>query len=214
MAEEVRSRIFDPFFTTKGNAGMGLGLAVSYGIVRRHDGHLEVQSQVMRGTCFRISLPIAKYSSSVTSEPERPMHIASEASADAIRILVVDDEDCITELLKDILEKEKCSVSLAADGHKALSLFEASKYDAVFTDLGMPGMSGWELARAIRERDRQVPLAIITGWGEAVGSTEQNAAEVHWVVAKPFDNEQIVNIVREISHQRNAKAKPTSLIAA
>jgi FixJ family two-component response regulator len=66
----------------------------------------------------------------------------------------------------------------------------------------MPGMSGWEFARAVRERDKRIPLVVVTGWGEAVGSNEQNAAQVDWVVAKPFDNRQIVSIVREISHRR------------
>ena len=93
-------------------------------------------------------------------------------------------------------------MSLAEDGREALNLMNRISFDAVFTDLGMAGMSGWELARAIRERDQQIPLAVITGWGEAVGSGEQNAAQVNWVVAKPFDTAQVIGIVREISRRR------------
>jgi signal transduction histidine kinase/CheY-like chemotaxis protein len=199
MSEEVRTRIFDPFFTTKGKTGMGLGLAVSYGIIRRHEGTIEVQSEVGRGTCFRIRLPIAKGAVRTKPTGELPVLAAVPQKPSAVRVLVVEDEGHMRELLKDILEKEGCQVTLAHEGREALSLFFESEFDAIFTDLGMPGMSGWEFAHAVRELDKRIPLVVITGWGEAVGSNEQNAAQVDWVVAKPFDNQQIVNIVREIS---------------
>jgi signal transduction histidine kinase/CheY-like chemotaxis protein len=202
MSEEVRTRIFDPFFTTKGKTGMGLGLAVSYGIVRRHEGTIEVQSEVGRGTCLRIRLPIAKGAVMNKLTGELPVLAAIPKKGSPVRILVVEDEGHMRELLKDILEKEGCEVTLAREGHEALSLFDESEFDAIFTDLGMPGMSGWEFARAVRERDKRIPLVVITGWGEAVGSNEQNAAQVDWVVAKPFDNRQIIDIVREISQRR------------
>jgi len=71
----------------------------------------------------------------------------------------------------------------------------------LFTDVGMPGMSGWELAREIRELNKGIPIAIITGWGELVGSNEQRAAGVDWVVAKPFTADRIAELVREIQHR-------------
>jgi signal transduction histidine kinase/ActR/RegA family two-component response regulator len=215
MSEEVRSRIFDPFFTTKGKTGMGLGLAVSYGIIRRHEGTIEVHSEVGRGTCFRLRLPIARGAVKTRSTSELPVIMAASPSSAPKSILVVDDEGHVRELLRDILEKEGCRVSLAEGGHEALTLFDAARYDAVFTDLGMPGMSGWELACAVRERDEQIPLAVITGWGEAVGSNEQKAARVNWVVAKPFDTEQIIEIVRDIScHRDDFAADVVSIVAA
>ena len=202
MTEEVRSRIFDPFFTTKGKAGMGLGLAVSYGIIRRHEGSIEVQSEVGRGTCMRIGLPVARHAVKAGTTAELPALSNASPQSSRTRVLVVDDEEGLRQLLKDILETENCEVSLAEDGREALNLMNRISFDAVFTDLGMAGMSGWELARAIRERDQQIPLAVITGWGEAVGSGEQNAAQVNWVVAKPFDTAQVIGIVREISRRR------------
>ena len=215
MSEEVRSRIFDPFFTTKGKAGMGLGLAVGYGIIRRHDGTVEVTSEVGRGTSFRIKLPIAR---GVT----RTAHVTSElpdlsAPAGArcrLRFLVVDDEEYVRALLRDILEKEGCEAVLAEGGREALALFNAQTFDAIFTDVGMPEMSGWEFARAVRERDARVPLAVVTGWGEAVGSHERKAAQVDWVVAKPFDTSQIVEIAREVSRRREGKFEVASAIVA
>ena len=120
-----------------------------------------------------------------------------------LRILVVDDEDYVRELLADILEREGCEVALAAEGHEALRLYEAGEFDAVFTDVGLPGMNGWELAHAVRERDAEVALAVITGWGDEVSHEERDAAQADWVVPKPFTVERITDLVREIS-QRNS----------
>ena len=216
MSEDVRSRVFDPFFTTKGKTGMGLGLAVSYGIIRRHEGTVEVQSEAGRGTTFRIMLPKAaraakEIAATTTSEPPALTLLPREPGR--TRILVVDDEDHVRDLLRDILESEGYQVGLASGGREALSLINEDAFDAVFTDLGMQGMSGWELAHAIRERDRLMPLAVITGWGEAVGSTERTAAEVDWVVTKPFDTAQILGIAREVARRDETRARTAGVAA-
>jgi signal transduction histidine kinase/CheY-like chemotaxis protein len=205
MAEEVRSRVFDPFFTTKGKAGMGLGLAVSYGIIRRHEGNVEAESELGRGTTFRIKLPSA--ASTVRQEPaaEAPAIALVPQRPDSTRILVVDDEENVRELLADILESEGYQVELASSGREALDKFgDGAGYDALFTDLGMQGMSGWELAHAVRELDEKIPVAVVTGWGEAVGSSERVAAGVDWVIAKPFDTAQILAIAREVARRGEA----------
>jgi len=208
MYPEVRSRIFDPFFTTKGKAGLGLGLAVSFGIIRRHGGTIEVESRYGYGTEFRITLPVAKITEKSVEHqsecvaavvPEMPTPI-SEPSLERLptRLLVVDDEDFVRELLREILEGENCDVCIAGSGSEALSLFKEMEFDGVFTDVGMPGMSGWELAREIRQTNKQIPIAVITGWGEAVGSHEQKAAGVNWVIAKPFTADRIAELVQAI----------------
>jgi signal transduction histidine kinase/CheY-like chemotaxis protein len=218
MDPDVRSRIFDPFFTTKGKAGLGLGLAVSFGIIRRHGGNIEVDSELGSGTEFRIVLPLAAVSAdSITPEIVKPTPqpcISLVQDQVQTRILVVDDEEFVRELLKEILESEGCKVSLAESGTEALELFSASQFDGVFTDVGMPGMSGWELAHAIREQSEMIPIAVITGWGEAVGSNEQKAAGVDWVVAKPFTADRISELVRDINRQRGVVAKQESLVIA
>jgi CheY-like chemotaxis protein len=185
---------------------MGLGLAVSYGIIRRHEGVIEVQSEKELGSSFIIRLPIAERATKARQASQKFAVAAVCENATATRILVVDDEAPMRELLKDILEREGCSVTLAEGGSHALTLVNAFSFDAIFTDLGMPGMSGWDLARAVRSKDTQTPLAIITGWGEAVGSGERHAAQVDWVVAKPFDNEQILEIVRNVSGARGRES--------
>src|SRR5437016_4990564 len=176
MTEETRLRIFDPFFTTKDKLGMGLGLAVSYGIIRRHEGTVDVESQVGVGTIFRIRLPIAKCAMKAQPGSDFVSSKAAPSKSSQTRILVVDDEEYVRDLLRDILEKEGCEAVVAEGGHQALSLFETGTFDAVFTDVGMPDMNGWELSRAVRERNSNIPVAVITGWGEAVGSHERQAA--------------------------------------
>ena len=218
MVPEVKSRIFDPFFTTKGKAGMGLGLAVSFGIIRRHEGSVEVESEVGVGTVFRIVLPKAKVAAD-TVVVEAPKPVMEMASPDVIRprhenqakILVVDDEEAVRELLRDLLEAEGCRVYLAPGGREALGLFQVHQFDAIFTDVGMPGMSGWELAHAIRQRNEKVPIAVITGWGSAVGSDEQREARVNWVITKPFRAERIAELAREIIQRRAADKEKSAL---
>jgi signal transduction histidine kinase/ActR/RegA family two-component response regulator len=213
MAEEVRSRVFDPFFTTKGKAGMGLGLAVSYGIIRRHEGGIEVESELGRGTTFRIKLPAAAASAKQEPAAEAPAIALVPQRTDATRILVVDDEENVRELLADILESEGYQVELASSGREALDKFgDGAAFDALFTDLGMQGMSGWELAHAVRELDEKIPVAVVTGWGEAVGSSERLAARVDWVIPKPFDTAQILTIAREVA--RRAEAGRHGIVAA
>jgi signal transduction histidine kinase/CheY-like chemotaxis protein len=218
MPPEVKSRIFDPFFTTKGKAGMGLGLAVSFGIIRRHEGSVEVESEVGAGTRFKIILPIAEIKDdhlSVEGMHAAALEVLNDTPSRVFegqqpKMLVVDDEEAVRELLRDILESEGCRVYLAPGGREALNLFAAQKFDGIFTDVGMPGMSGWELAHAIRQNDETIPIAVVTGWGEAVGSEEQREARVDWVVTKPFRAERITELAQEMCKKRDGLIQRTT----
>jgi signal transduction histidine kinase/ActR/RegA family two-component response regulator len=218
MSEEVRTRVFDPFFTTKGKAGLGLGLAVSYGIVTRHEGSIEVESEVGRGTTFRITLPKVEAESAALQEakdsPAPPTPIPLPSRTQRLRILVVDDEAPLRDIIGEMLQREGHEVRLAESGRQALELFDAESFDAVFTDIGMPGMNGWELARSIRARDGRVPLAVITGWGNAVGAHEQSEAGVNWVVTKPFTAARISELAHEVSRHLYEAAEDAETAAA
>jgi CheY-like chemotaxis protein len=204
MTPEVKSRLFDPFFTTKGKGGTGMGMAVSFGIIRRHNGSIDVESEPGRGTTFRISLPIDKEAQ--TNSGTQATQLDSSNLEDKTTVLVVDDEKAVREVLREALEAEGCEVLIAESGEMALNIYDArnGKIDIVFTDIGMPEMSGWELAREIRKRSKTVPLAIVSGWADAISCDARQAIKADWVVSKPFDIGTIAQIANEISTRRIA----------
>ncbi len=205
MGPEVKQRLFDPFFTTKGKAGTGMGLAVSFGIIRRHEGSIEVDSELGRGTTFKISLPKVVPESPEIKGPDST-EIQISGSEDKVRVLVVDDETHVREVLIEALEADGCEVVSAQSGEIALALYEEyeGKFDAVFTDIGMPDMNGWELVTEIRERSKTMPIAIISGWADAISVQTRNAVKADWVVAKPFDINKISNIAQEIAQRKTS----------
>ncbi|HEU4870355.1 MAG TPA: ATP-binding protein, partial [Pyrinomonadaceae bacterium] len=208
MTPEVKQRLFDPFFTTKGKAGTGMGLAVSFGIIRRHEGSIEVDSEPGRGTTFKISLP--KVMPMVPqAEGTRAPAAASTNTEDKVRVMVVDDETHVREVLIEALEAEDCEVVSAQSGEIALALYDQyeGKFDALFTDIGMPDMSGWELVTEIRKRSQTVPIAIISGWADAISLETKNEVKADWVVAKPFDIDRICTIAQEIAQRKNNGVK-------
>lgn len=207
MGPEVKQRLFDPFFTTKGKAGTGMGLAVSFGIIRRHEGSIEVDSEPGRGTTFKISLPKVS-TETPTADNKASIDSVSPVSDDKVRVLVVDDETHVREVLIEALEAEGCEVVSAQSGEIALALYDQyeGKFDGIFTDIGMPDMSGWELVTEIRERSKTVPIAIISGWADAISVQTKNAVNADWVVAKPFDINKISNIAQEMNQRKTTHA--------
>jgi CheY-like chemotaxis protein len=165
-----------------------------------------VDSEPGRGTTFKISLP--KVVPAATTNADTPAAVATPtATDDKVRVLVVDDEIHVREVLMEALEAEGCEVISAQSGEIALALYEQyeGKFDAVFTDIGMPQMSGWELVTEIRQRSNTIPLAIISGWADAISIQTQNALNADWVVAKPFDIDKICNIALEIKERKMAR---------
>jgi len=210
MTPEVKSRLFDPFFTTKGRGGTGMGMAVSFGIIRRHNGTIDVESEHGQGTTFRISLPLVD--TNPVSGDESLSRSEASTGEDRIRVLVVDDEMAIREVLRDALEAEGCEVVVAESGEIALKLYDdrQGKLDLVFTDIGMPDMSGWELLSEIRKRSSAIPLAIVSGWADAISCDERQAIKADWVVSKPFDITTITRIANEVSLRRKKPANARS----
>lgn len=211
MSPEVKSRIFDPFFTTKGKGGTGMGLAVSFGIIRRHEGSIEVECEEGRGTTFRIILPPAFGIKQLSTRPE-PEIVGASKKPEKVRVLVVDDEETVRDLLVDALEMEGYEVVTAEDGKTALEMYISSdeQFDAIFTDIGMEEMSGWELVSAVRQRCGEIPIAIISGWGDTISAERQREMKTDWVVAKPFDINRISQIAREISDRKNERMMDSS----
>ena len=191
MTEEVRKRVFEPFFTTKPFSNTGLGLSMSYGIIKRLGGEIEVESEVGKGTTFHILLPIDEE----RKEEEKATHdVKREGEA---RILVIDDEEHVREILSKILTRAKYQVVVAENGERGIELFRKGKFDMVLTDLGMPGMSGWEVCRAIKKINPHLPVGMITGWGAGIDRPQMEENRLDFVISKPFDSEEVLNQIAE-----------------
>jgi len=189
MAEEVRQRIFDPYFTTKGERGTGLGLSVVYGIVTRHGGDLDVRSEPGRGATFVIRFPLARDAAEEPAATLRPRSIRRG------HILVIDDEKEVGDVLWDLLTREGHDVAVCAESESGLARLECEAWDLVITDLGMPGVSGWEIARHVKLRHPRTPVIMVTGWGDRIEPDEARARGVAHVVSKPFRKEHLLEIV-------------------
>ncbi len=199
---ETRKRIFEPFFTTKevGN-GTGLGLSMVYGIVKQHDGHIIVFSEVGQGTTFKIFLPVVE--SAVEQEAlafQLPLLGGTET------ILVAEDEDMLRDVARDILEGLGYAVLLANNGEEAVEMYEQNReqIDLLLLDVVMPRMGGWEAYERIRELGGDVPLIFMTGYSaETVQSrfVKQNKSMEElgaMVLLKPYNVEGLGRKVREV----------------
>lgn len=184
MPEEVRRHLFDPFFTTKGPSGTGLGMSVVYGIVTRHDGTIDVTSSPGCGTRFTLSFPAAD---GVVAEADGADEGEPDAPRPRGRILVIDDEQPIADLLEDALSGDGHEVEVALSAPEGVRLAGERPFDLVLTDLGMPEMSGWEVASRIRSRENAPPVVLVTGWGTTITQDEIDEAGVLAVVHKPFE---------------------------
>ncbi|HEX8284251.1 MAG TPA: GAF domain-containing protein [Pyrinomonadaceae bacterium] len=197
MAEEVRARIFEPFFTTKGVHGTGLGLFVSYGIVERHGGSISAASQAGRGTTFTIDLPHAEPAPREPEAAPTPEPRATRGPSRSLSVLVVDDEESVRETLAEMVEVLGHNVRRADGGRAALAALAAEEFDLVFTDLSMPEMDGWEVARAVRRRSPRTRIAVVTGYGKDAART-QGDAPADMVIGKPFDFAQVEEVLARL----------------
>jgi signal transduction histidine kinase/ActR/RegA family two-component response regulator len=192
MSEEVRQRCFEPFFTTKAEQGTGLGLSIAYGIVTRHGGEIEVWSRPGEGSRFTVRLPIGTEIPVSVSEPPLPR------AGRAARILVVEDESAVRDMLVDVLEGQGHEVVARADGASALSHLDGPAFDLALVDLSMPGMSGWDVAKGLRAAQPHVPIALVTGWGDQIDFAEARDRGIDYLMAKPFNVDDMNRLVSSV----------------
>jgi len=179
MTEEVRRRCMEPFFTTKGLRGTGLGLAMVFGAVKRHDGSVAIQSEPGQGTSVTIRLQ--RYVS--RGEP-LPVTV-KEASLQHLKVLVVDDEPLVRDFLCVCLSDLVSKIDVAADGREGLTMFEGGAFDIVLTDRSMPEMNGDQLASEIKLRAPATTVIMLTGFGEFMNATLERPKGVDLVLTKP-----------------------------
>ena len=191
IPQDMRERIFDPFFTTKGPQSTGLGLSVSYGIINRHRGTITVDSEEGKGTTFTISLHIAENLVKEERKESAPENLRKA------KILVIDDEEGIRSILKDVLINAGHEVEVAFDGMHGIELFKKQQFDLVITDLGMPLMSGWQVAEKMKGINKRIPVALITGWNVELKESEMKENYVDLIIKKPFAVNQVLRLVQE-----------------
>ncbi len=159
MTEDVRRRCLEPFFSTKGERGTGLGLSMVFGIVQRHSGSLDLRSELGKGTTFSITLPLQEAANATTATA------SSHAPIRPLRMLVVEDEAPVRDTLSAILTADGHEVTLANDGLAGLQQFNDGTFDLVLSDKAMPGMSGDQMATAIKRVSPGTPIILLTGFG-------------------------------------------------
>jgi signal transduction histidine kinase len=199
MSESVKEKIFDPFFTTKGPRGTGLGLSMTYGILVRHDAHIAVTSAPGQGTIFRLTFSALPPDAEVLTLPAPP----SPAPIAPLRCLVIDDEEAVARILSDILASAGHTPVVFTDPAAALARAASERFDVVFTDLAMPGLSGWEVARSIKAVTPDSVVILMTGYGVELSHDEQPNHGVDAVLTKPAGVTAILEAVARVAPRRD-----------
>jgi len=206
MSAEVQRRALEPFFTTKGVKSTGLGLSVNHGIIRRHGGDLTIDSAKGRGTMVTFMLPVGTGLAPGLATP------GPETPTVPLRILVIDDEPEVRGVMSELLAEDGHQVIEATGGRDALGRLDAGLVvDLVLTDLGMPAMTGLEVARAIKARRPALPIGLVTGWGaDALDAREDYG--IAFVLPKPVTQTALRATMAQLAHglEECARSQPAA----
>lgn len=191
MSEEECARCLEPFFTTKGESGTGLGLASVYGFVQRYGGAIRVKSEKGKGASFTLTLPASDAQIDRTQtqlhEPTSPL-----------KILIVDDQEIIRELISEILRSDGHNITVAATGVEALLHLNKAQYDLIISDLSMPDMTGSQLASEIRAKGNKIPFILLTGFGDEMLAQGSTPPGVDLVLSKPVTSASLYQAIKKI----------------
>ncbi len=205
MSDEILRHIFEPFYTTKERGkGTGLGLSIVHGIVKNHNGVVDVESIPGTGTAFALYFPATM----VVEQKKTPASSGQTAASPATVpqsgvILVVDDEDNLRVMLKDILESDGYTIITANDGEEAKQLFERHRHEISFivSDLGMPQCDGVQLLRHVKEIAPTLPFVISTGYTNRESQDDILAGGADGILLKPFKVEQILDFAHRFARR-------------
>ena len=191
ISPKVIGNIFEPFFTTKDIGHSGMGLSVVYGIVKGHNGNIDVKSIPDKGTTLIITIPVSE--GIIKAETES----INSANPININVLVIDDEESIRDILKNVLVQFGNNVTDVSNGRSGIEVFQSGKFDVVITDLGMPEVSGWEVARQVKTIDPKIKVILLTGWDIELDEKGLKEKNVDFVINKPFRISQITKSIWE-----------------
>ncbi len=209
MSPEVRAKIFDPFFTTKEQGkGTGLGLAMVYGIIRNHDGYIQVESTPGIGTTFTIYLPAINSDNLNDEEIDISIH-KDHKSDKPIGVLVIDDESAILELTRDILSEYNYQVFTASTGEEGLNILNKYKndIDIILLDIMMPGMGGKETLFKIKREYPDIPILLVTGFAADKVAQELLKKGAASILLKPYRQTQLLKAIDNILKKTSNRLK-------
>jgi two-component system, cell cycle sensor histidine kinase and response regulator CckA len=198
MDAEIQNRIFDPFFTTKEiGKGVGLGLPMVHGIVESHDGFIDVDSTLDKGSTFTVYFPLLRF------EERRPEPVPVERKQTASikdTILIVEDEESMRALLVDTLQDNNFTALQAEDGVQALELFEQyiDSIAAVILDIGLPRLGGYETFLQMHAMNPKIPVIIASGYNDPDAQLTLEAAGAKYFIQKPYKFSQILKTIRTV----------------
>lgn len=196
MTEEVRRRCLEPFFTTKGGEGNGgLGLSMVYGVVKRHDGRLEVTTEAGKGSTFSLRFPLSAVAG-VTS----PGEVLARPSR-SLRVLLVEEDPQIRDLVCEYLRHDRHEVSTAVNGREGLEKFDEGGFDLVVTDLATDELSGEDLATQIKARGT-TPVILLTAATDVFGADGGKPDAVDVVVRKPLGSGDFWRAMAQVAAAR------------
>jgi signal transduction histidine kinase/ActR/RegA family two-component response regulator len=195
MAEDVRRKCMEPFFSTKGPGEAGMGLTITQGIVKRHNGTIDIESMPGRGTTVAICLPTQ------TPHPV-PAQKHPDHKTRKLKILVVDDESWSRVALIHALMTEGHTVETASNGQEGLEKFRREGFDVVVTDHAMPGMSGQELAAAVKRLDPSKRVIMVTGYCDTLEEKEQRKSGVDGIIGKPIRASELIDTLETVMQSK------------
>ena len=193
MTPEEKARCLEPFFTTKGEHGTGLGLAVTYGIVQRHGGNIEIESEKGVGTTFSLLFP------TMTEEAGEEAAPPDEDAIRSLRVLVVDDQEIICELISEHLSADGHQPVATSETDEAIQYLQDGSFDLVITDQSMPTINGIQLGQMVKQMHPTTPVILLTGFGDELKVDGHMPDGIDMIVAKPVSSVELRQAIREIT---------------
>lgn len=197
MSQETLQHIFEPFYTTKESGkGTGLGLAVVFGVMQNHEGFIDVETELHKGTAFKLYFPVK----SSQSETQKEVAIQGECGSGRETILLVEDEELLRALATEVLTAKGYRILIAADGEEALEVFTKNRQEItlVVSDLGLPKLSGKDVLKKVKEMEHSVRFIIATGFLEPEEKSDLYRCGASEIIPKPYTPKELSRKVREV----------------
>ncbi len=194
ISEKIKKNIFDPFFSTKGASGTGLGLSMVFGIVIRHDGKIEVESEIGKGTTFTLKFPATnKETNQIDSTT-----LEHKTNVKHQHILVIDDEYEMLNILYQFLTGDGYKVKTVDNGADAIDIVQGEDFDLVLCDLAMPDVFGIDVIKTINRLEKKPKIGVISGWEQEIKAVENEDLHVDFYQKKPFKFNELKKNINEM----------------